>query len=348
MLSRGKKLVLLTRPTSPIARDEPEASVSPSNTKQDSSNSVLQTLNSPTSNAIIDDGNSPVEQQYESPTGDFSGTDSGDDFKPSSSSSSSTSSSSRSSSSSSDRTLENEAVNDQEPKLSPKKRGRKRTRNPNNWKKNIAKKLKNSGCEYRSITTGKTVQARKIGPSCTDKCRLACSSHFTQEKRIQIFNSYWELGSVDRHRHFLNSCIRPLEIASRRIKTNRRYPRQSNSAFYLLNEDNINFNISKNVNGDAIKVSEIMSIKFNKNCANYQYRTTYKTENWEETKAVSEPNRKNLRRGRGNVPSINEIALKPAYTSKIAVTERKQRDLLNLVETNIVPKYYEKFFKDLI
>lgn len=91
-----------------------------------------------------------------------------------------------------------------------------------------------------------------------------------------------------------------------------------------------------------------MSIKLNKDCANYQYRTTYKTENWEEAKAVTEPNRNNLRRGRGNIPSINEIALKPAYTSKIAITERKKRDLLNLIETNIVPKYYEKFFKDLI
>lgn len=106
--------------------------------------------------------------------------------------------------------------------------------------------------------------------------------------------------------------------------------------------------MNKNINGDVIKISEIMSIKFIKNCANYQYRTTYKTENWEEAKAIIEPNRNNLRRGRGNVASINEIALKPAYTSKLAITERKKRDLLSLIETNIVPRYYEKFFRDLI
>ncbi|XP_049693296.2 uncharacterized protein LOC126053898 [Helicoverpa armigera] len=231
MLSRGKKMVLLTRGlTSPIERNE--SSVSPSEVNQDGRNSVLPAVNS---QSIIDDENSTKEQESGSPTGDYSGTDSGDDFKPSSSSSSSSNSSSSSSSSSSDSSSENEAVDNQEP-TSSKKRGRKRSRNPNGWKKNIAKKLRNSGNEYRSIKTGKTVQAKKIGPPCSDKCRLACSSHFTQEKRIQIFNSYWELGSIERHRDFLNSCIRPLEIASRRINTNRRYPRQGNSAFYLLND----------------------------------------------------------------------------------------------------------------
>lgn len=697
--------------TIPTEKDELDVlSVPHSYSEQDCSTSVIPTLNSPSNDVIVDNDNLAVEPEYESPTGDFSGSDSGDNFKPESSSSS-TSSSSSSSSSSSDSSSENEVVEDPEPISSQKKRGRKRTRNPNNWKKNIAKKLKNSGHEYRSLKTGKTVPARKIGPACTDKCRLACSSHFTEEKRMQIFHSYWELGSVERHRGFLNSCIRPLEIASRRIKINRRYPRQCNSAFYLLNEgksfrvcktflmntlgisprtirtvidamklhdgiipednrgkhgnqckldndmikavkehiesipkveshylrantsrlfidggltiaelhrnyseiqiqnnkptvnydayqrifnkdfnigffkpkkdlcdqcvayenapeqvkvklyasyhqhqeekslsriekdrdmkecqdpqstkivctydlqavlpcpvgnssaffyksrlncynftisnakqrettcffwheglgnrgsteigscvylylvdvankypgcdlifysdnccgqqknrfvfamyhfavttlninsiqhnflirghtqnegdtahsiiekaitrakksgpiyipeqyisiirgakktgkpflvremnysdffdlkaltDSIHFNMNKNIKGELVKVSEIVSIKFIKNSVNYQYRTTYKTDNWEEAKVLTDPNRNNLRRGRCNVLSTHEIALKPAYTSKIDITDRKKRDLLNLVETNIVPKYYEKFFKDLI
>ncbi|XP_072944630.1 uncharacterized protein [Epargyreus clarus] len=282
MLSRGKKLVLLTRPTSPTESIESiESSVPPSHINQDGSSSLLPTLRSPSSNAVFDNNrptspierNEPIktsvpppinqagsssllptlnspsnstvidetsteEQESGYPTGDFSGTDSGDDFKPSSSSCSSSNSSSSSSSSSSDSSSENEAVDDQEPTSPPKNKGRKRTRNPHSWKKNIAKKLRNSGNEYRSLKTGKTVQARKIGPCCSEKCRLACSSNFSQEKRIEIFNSYWGLGSVERHRDFLNSCIRPLEIASRRIKTYRRYPRQGNSAFYLLNDGN--------------------------------------------------------------------------------------------------------------
>jgi hypothetical protein len=224
-------------PTSTIEQKElVESSEPPSDVKQDGSKSVLQSLHSPSSNAVNYVENSIEEEQSGCPIGDFSGTDSGDDFKHSSSSSSSTSSSSSSSSSSSASSSDNEAVNDQEAMSSPKKRGRKRTRNPNGWKKNIAKKLRNSGNEYKSIKTGKIVQAKKVGAPCTDNCRLACSSNFTQEKRVQIFNCYWELGSIERHRDFLSSCVRPLEIASRRIKTNRRYPRQGNSAFYLLND----------------------------------------------------------------------------------------------------------------
>lgn len=116
MLSRGKKMVLLTRGlTSPIERNE--SSVSPSEVNQDGRNSVLPAVNS---QSIIDDKNSTKEQESGSPTGDYSGTDSGDDFKPSSSSSSSSNSSSSSSSSSSDSSSENEAVDNQEPTSSKK------------------------------------------------------------------------------------------------------------------------------------------------------------------------------------------------------------------------------------
>lgn len=46
-------------------------------------------------------------------------------------------------------------------------------------------------------------------------------------------------------------------------------------------EENMNFNMTKNNNGDVIKTGDIKSIKFTKNCLNYEYRTTYKTQNWE-------------------------------------------------------------------
>lgn len=109
-------MVLLTRGlTSPIERNE--SSVSPSEVNQDGRNSVLPAVNS---QSIIDDKNSTKEQESGSPTGDYSGTDSGDDFKPSSSSSSSSNSSSSSSSSSSDSSSENEAVDNQEPTSSKK------------------------------------------------------------------------------------------------------------------------------------------------------------------------------------------------------------------------------------
>lgn len=113
-------------------------------------------------------------------------------------------------------------------------------------------------------------------------------------------------------------------------------------------EENMNFNVAKNLNGDVIKTSDIKSMKFTKNCENYQYRTTYNTENWEEAKAIIQPRGKNLRGNRGNSRRIDEIPLKYAYTSKIPISERKKRDYLQLVEANIVPRYYESFYNDLI
>lgn len=162
----------------PVISTKPdEVLTKPSSFLQDTNNCVLPVSNSPstfTYNGVV---NKPAERNNDSPTRDFSGTDSGDEFKLSSSSSSSSSSRSSSSScssSSDDNSSDNEAIGNEtnqppEPELTPQKRGRKRTRNPNNWTKNIAKRLKNSGQVYRSTKTGKTVEARKMGPSCTDK-----------------------------------------------------------------------------------------------------------------------------------------------------------------------------------
>ena len=47
-------------------------------------------------------------------------------------------------------------------------RPRKRTRNPESWKKNVAKAKRAKGEECVSPTTGKTIPARKAGPAC--KC----------------------------------------------------------------------------------------------------------------------------------------------------------------------------------
>ncbi|CAH2088096.1 unnamed protein product [Euphydryas editha] len=189
------------------------------------------------------------------PTGDFSGTDSGDKYKPgprarsssfsSSSSSSSCSSNSSSSSSSSDTSADNNNSNNkslvhehnQPAQPITKPRGRKRTRNPTTWKKSVAKQLKNSGQTYISVNTKKLNQGKTMGPTCTSKCRLSCTAKFTKQKRMEILKFYWKLESVERQRGFLNACTRTLKCAYHRIKTNKMYDRKENTAYYLLNEN---------------------------------------------------------------------------------------------------------------
>ncbi|KAL4104377.1 hypothetical protein QTP88_019678 [Uroleucon formosanum] len=106
--------------------------------------------------------------------------------------------------------------------VSPIKKGKKRSRNPEQWKKTKAKLLKNSGKSYTS-RTGKTVNERVMGPNCSDRCILKCSSK--------------SLASLQRQRDYLASCIEPLQLKYRRIFTSET-PRRQNCGFYLLFEGN--------------------------------------------------------------------------------------------------------------
>lgn len=133
------------------------------------------------------------------------------------------------------RPIDNPAINDSDTEtINKTKRAKKRPKNVNNWKKVKTKLLKNSGQRYTS-RTGKTVEARKMGPPCKDKCVLSCSKNLTEEFRSQLFKNYWELCSLQRQRDFLISCIEPLILKYRRISAAE--PRKPNCAFYVMNND---------------------------------------------------------------------------------------------------------------
>ncbi|KAL5246080.1 hypothetical protein ACI65C_013488 [Semiaphis heraclei] len=98
----------------------------------------------------------------------------------------------------------------------PTNKPKKRLRDVNNWGKVKAKRLKNSGQAYKS-RTGKMVDARKMGPPCSDKCILSCTKNISEDYRSQLFSDYWAMGSFQRQRDYLNSCIETLIMKYRRI-----------------------------------------------------------------------------------------------------------------------------------
>lgn len=66
-------------------------------------------------------------------------------------------------------------------------RSRKRKANPKLWKKHQAKLLRNSGKAYTSLSKSKKLfDAKKMGPVCSGKCKLKCSTKFTHEERLSI------------------------------------------------------------------------------------------------------------------------------------------------------------------
>lgn len=170
-------------------------------------------------------------------TKDFSRDDSGDEYKPeksvqrrridstsssslssSSSSTSSSNSSDTTSSSSSTSTAQDSVINSvlntsQDLELSfdttVTKKGKKRVRNESAWIKNYRKHQRNSGKVY-ICRTGKTVAVKQ-----------------------EIFECYWGLGSLQRQRDFLNSCLTTLKVPYCRVKEGAAKTRNQNCVFHF-------------------------------------------------------------------------------------------------------------------
>ena len=73
--------------------------------------------------------------------------------------------------------------------------------------------------------------------------------------------------------------------------------------------EELNINLSKNVHGDQIKLSELKVVQFTKNKNTFEYKLSYKTGNMLQANITVQ---RNLRTSR-STRLIDEIHLKPAY-----------------------------------
>nr|XP_022901104.1 uncharacterized protein LOC111414142 [Onthophagus taurus] len=120
-----------------------------------------------------------------------------------------------------------------------KRKGKKRKANLVEWKKSKAKLLRNTGKPYTSSSIRKTeMQARKVRPACNEKCKQQCSRKIEENKRLEIFNKYWSLGSLKSQREFIGrsmTAVTPRYQYKREGST-----RQCNHAFhFVINEVNV-------------------------------------------------------------------------------------------------------------
>lgn len=126
---------------------------------------------------------------------------------------------------------------------------RKRQRNKYTWLKDEAKRLRNSGLPYKSLkivtkqdgTKQRELVSRdgkRMLRPCDNKCRLKCSTIFTEESRHKIFKEYWDMADLQKQRHFIASCMQTITPKYRYVKADN--SRRFNSAFHLdLNGQNI-------------------------------------------------------------------------------------------------------------
>lgn len=125
-----------------------------------------------------------------------------------------------------------------DPHCSPNKTGKKRRRKEGNWKKNIAKRLRNSGKAYVSLKTKKNVLERKLKPPCRESCKFKCSLNVTEEHRQQLLSEYWNLGDIEKQWSFIANSVEAVIPRHRYVKVdsqgNIAPTRENNNSFFLI------------------------------------------------------------------------------------------------------------------
>jgi hypothetical protein len=94
------------------------------------------------------------------------------------------------------------------------KRPKKRPRQPESWKRNVAKAKRAKGEEYTSPSTGKTIPARSTGPPCT--CKKRCFELISDDEKRQLLEAFNGLTSKDLQDAHLFGLIVSNKIKRRR------------------------------------------------------------------------------------------------------------------------------------
>lgn len=131
--------------------------------------------------------------------------------------------------------------------VSPTKNVKKRKRNTENWKRNIIKKLRNTGKAYETHTLNKKIRERReMKAACGEKCKFHCPSNFNEEERQKVFSDYWELGQIEKQREYIKQCMTIIEPTYRYVRVGgTRETRGNNNAYYFTNNNNQKVRVCK-------------------------------------------------------------------------------------------------------
>ena len=107
--------------------------------------------------------------------------------------------------------------------------------------------------------------------------------------------------------------------------------------------DEIELNIVKDVDGNTIKTTELKVIEFQKdNDAIYKYKLKFDGK-WSEAELRKKGPKSTNRR-----TAVKDINLVPAYTSKREISSNKRNDLKELLQKNVIPRYYSTFYESIL
>ena len=139
-----------------------------------------------------------------------------------------------------------------------KRCARKRSRNESEWKCNVRKRQKNHGEEY-TAKSGRVVHSRKIGKGCGEVCKFKCHQNISEQKRQEIFDSYWSLGDITLQRNFLIKFAK----SKKKSTSSKTDSRRANSILWNLPSSNGNIRVCKTFFLQTLDISDQMVITAN-------------------------------------------------------------------------------------
>lgn len=135
-----------------------------------------------------------------------------------------------------------------------RKRGpRRKIRDEALWKRNVRKKLRNSGLPYTSIT-GKTISA-KVFNSTDCKCIRECHKLISMDQREKNFKNYYQLANHDFQTSYLCGQVK-LISKIRSTKTAEIQKRHYTRIYCLPNEQGVDVPVCKEFFKKILQVSD--------------------------------------------------------------------------------------------
>lgn len=149
--------------------------------------------------------------------------------------------------------LPNEIMNRSQ-QINPRnrKRGpRRKIQEPQMWKRNIRKRLRNSGDAYISVS-GKSVAAKSFdNTDC--QCTRECHKLIPIQQREKLFNDYYKLGSFDLKTAYLSGQIK---VVNKIRNTTNSQRKQYTRIYNLPNENGVDVPVCKAFFKKVLAVSD--------------------------------------------------------------------------------------------
>lgn len=181
---------------------------------------------------------------------------------------------------------------------------KRRIRQPEKWKKNIRKKLRNSGQEYIS-TKNKLMPARVMRERCDD-CKFECEE-IKDSQRLDIFKDFWALGTKEHQWSFIARCMVPLKARyRRRITAGQR--KVKSAYFFELNE--CRYRVCKHFFLSTLGISNKFTSNIERKMQNGDQRGKYPKRQLKSTASSNDPIIRSIRAHIASIPRIESHILR--------------------------------------